>query len=90
MSASWKRRRTNEPPSSAEAARKSFETKITLVGGPTVLIEMSGVRFLTDPTFDAVGEYQSGAIVLKKLKGPAVTAEAIGSIDAVLLSHDQH
>jgi L-ascorbate metabolism protein UlaG (beta-lactamase superfamily) len=51
---------------------------------------MGGARFLTDPTFDTAGEYHSGAIVLKKLKGPAVAAEAVGNVDAVLLSHDQH
>jgi len=25
---------------------------ITLIGGPTALIEIGGFRFLTDPTFD--------------------------------------
>jgi L-ascorbate metabolism protein UlaG (beta-lactamase superfamily) len=27
--------------------------KITLIGGPTALIETGGFRVLTDPTFDA-------------------------------------
>jgi L-ascorbate metabolism protein UlaG (beta-lactamase superfamily) len=31
---------------------------ITLVGGPTALIEIDGFRLLTDPTFDAPGWYQ--------------------------------
>jgi L-ascorbate metabolism protein UlaG (beta-lactamase superfamily) len=26
---------------------------ITLIGGPTALIELDGFRLLTDPTFDA-------------------------------------
>ncbi len=26
--------------------------RITLIGGPTALIELGGFRFLTDPTFD--------------------------------------
>jgi L-ascorbate metabolism protein UlaG (beta-lactamase superfamily) len=69
---------------------KDLETKITLIGGPTVLIEVGGVRLLTDPTFDPPGEYPSGVIVLKKLKGPAVASETIGDVDALLLSHDQH
>ncbi len=30
--------------------------KITLIGGPTALIEIGGFRLLTDPTFDAPGE----------------------------------
>ena len=32
--------------------------KITLIGGPTALIEIAGFRFLTDPTFDEPGEYK--------------------------------
>lgn len=63
---------------------------ITLVGGPTALIEANGFRLLTDPTFDAPGEYKFPYTTLKKLAGPARTAEEIGRVDAVLLSHDQH
>jgi L-ascorbate metabolism protein UlaG (beta-lactamase superfamily) len=64
--------------------------RITLIGGPTALIEIDGFRLLTDPTFDAPGSYQLPHVKLEKLTGPALGAEAIGEIDAVLLSHDQH
>jgi L-ascorbate metabolism protein UlaG (beta-lactamase superfamily) len=63
---------------------------ITLIGGPTALIEIDGFRLLTDPTFDAPGAYQLPHVRLEKLTGPALPASAIGEIDAVLLSHDQH
>jgi L-ascorbate metabolism protein UlaG (beta-lactamase superfamily) len=63
---------------------------ITLIGGPTALIEIDGFRLLTDPTFDAPGAYQLPHVKLEKLAGPAMGPEAIGEIDAVLLSHDQH
>jgi L-ascorbate metabolism protein UlaG (beta-lactamase superfamily) len=63
---------------------------ITLIGGPTALIEVGGFRLLTDPTFDAPGEYKLPHVTLKKLARPALTAEQIGGVDAVLLSHDQH
>lgn len=63
------------------------EATLTLIGGPTVLIEIDGFRLLTDPTFDPPGEYE-GAVVLRKLAGPAVPAADIGAVDAVLLSHD--
>jgi len=63
---------------------------ITLIGGPTALIEIDGFRLLTDPTFDAPGSYQLPHVKLEKLSGPALSAEAIGEVDAVLLSHDQH
>ncbi|MGD9808415.1 MAG: MBL fold metallo-hydrolase [Deferribacterales bacterium] len=66
-------------------------TKLTLVGGPTTLIEYAGAKFLTDPTFDdAENEYNLGSVKLTKNTPPALKAEAIGQIDAVLLSHDQH
>jgi L-ascorbate metabolism protein UlaG (beta-lactamase superfamily) len=63
---------------------------ITLIGGPTALIEIDGIRLLTDPTFDGPGFYQLPHVKLQKLDGPALTADAIGEVDAVLLSHDQH
>ncbi|MGY2811084.1 MBL fold metallo-hydrolase [Bradyrhizobium sp. USDA 4506] len=63
---------------------------ITLIGGPTALIEIDGFRLLTDPTFDAPGEYQLPHVKLEKLTGPALGVCDVGAIDAVLLSHDQH
>src|SRR6266702_7647331 len=63
---------------------------ITLIGGPTALIEVDGFRLLTDPTFDAPGAYQLPHVKLEKLAGPALGSNEIGEIDAVLLSHDQH
>ena len=63
---------------------------ITLIGGPTALIEIDGFRLLTDPTFDAPGDYQLPHVKLEKLTGPALSAGDVGEIDAVLLSHDQH
>ena len=66
------------------------ELTVRLVGGPTALIELGGVRLLTDPTFDPPGDHPVGTRVLTKTTGPAVAAEELGRIDAVLLSHDQH
>ena len=63
---------------------------ITLIGGPTALIEIDGFRLLTDPTFDEPGAYQLPHVKLEKLIGPALSANDIGEVDAVLLSHDQH
>ena len=63
---------------------------ITLIGGPTALIEVNGFRLLTDPTFDPPGEYKLPHITLKKLAGPACTAAELRQVDAVLLRHDQH
>ncbi len=69
----------------------SLQLRITYIGGPTVLLEFGGVRLVTDPTFDpGGGEYPSGAAVLRKLSGPAVSIDAVGPVDYVLLSHDHH
>jgi L-ascorbate metabolism protein UlaG (beta-lactamase superfamily) len=63
--------------------------KARVLGGPTVLIEYGGVRLLTDPTFDPAGEYP-GAVPLTKTAGSPVSADQVGQVDAVLLSHDEH
>jgi L-ascorbate metabolism protein UlaG (beta-lactamase superfamily) len=64
---------------------------LTYVGGPTALLEVGGVRLLTDPTFDPPGaEYRAGSYVLRKTLGPALAPDALGRLDAVLLSHDHH
>lgn len=67
-----------------------MDATLTLIGGPTVLIETGGFRLLTDPTLDPPGEYRLPHVTLKKTAGPALTAGQIGRVDAVLLSHDQH
>lgn len=66
--------------------------RITYVGASTALIEVAGLRLLTDPVFDPPGgRYSFGlGTASRKLTGPSVTADAIGAMDAVLLSHDQH
>jgi L-ascorbate metabolism protein UlaG (beta-lactamase superfamily) len=68
------------------------KTKITHIGGPTVLIEIGGLRLLTDPTFDAAGEhYKLGlGTASDKLTSPAISVAELGRVDAVLLSHDEH
>ncbi|GIE79845.1 MBL fold metallo-hydrolase [Actinoplanes philippinensis] len=66
--------------------------KITHIGGPTTLIEIGGVRLLTDPTFDEPGRRYSFGFGTSSVKtaGPAVPAESLGPVDAVLLTHDHH
>ncbi|WP_051341755.1 MBL fold metallo-hydrolase [Pseudonocardia spinosispora] len=61
-----------------------------LIGGPTALIEIGGLRLLTDPTFDPPGDHPVGQRTLVKTSAPSVTVESVGHVDAVLLSHDQH
>ena len=61
--------------------RQPAAITVQLVGGPTAVFEIDGLRVLTDPTFDPPGDHPIGNRNLVK---------TIGHIDAVLLSHDQH
>jgi L-ascorbate metabolism protein UlaG (beta-lactamase superfamily) len=65
---------------------------ITLIGGPTVLLEWAGLRIVTDPTFDAPQVYppDPGRAQLEKTQGPAIARQDLGAVDLVLLSHHQH
>ncbi|MGW2380735.1 MBL fold metallo-hydrolase [Streptomyces lincolnensis] len=64
---------------------------VRVLGGPTALIEYGGLRLLTDPTFDAPGDYpRPGGPTLTKTAPSQVAPAELGPIDAVLLSHDEH
>jgi predicted amidohydrolase len=54
---------------------------ITLIGGPTALIEVGGFRFLTDPTFDPPGDYALPHVTLRKTAGPALGPDEVGPAD---------
>ena len=61
------------------------------VGGPTALIEIGGLRLVTDPTFDEPGDYVSpSGSSLTKTAPSAFGPGELGRVDAVLLSHDEH
>ena len=59
---------------------------VTLVGGPTALVQYAGLRWLTDPTFSGPGTYDG----LTTTTSPALTASQVEPVDVVLLSHDHH
>ena len=64
----------------------SAALQLTLIGGPTAILEYGGLRWLTDPTFSPPGGYDD----LVKTTGPALPPDGIEPIDVVLLSHDEH
>ncbi|HEY4110874.1 MBL fold metallo-hydrolase [Puia sp.] len=68
----------------------SSSSTIIYIGGPTVILEIGGLRLMTDPTLDPAGVVFpiNGKPGYSKLMGPA--AADTGEIDIVLLSHDQH
>ena len=64
---------------------------ITYFDTAMILLEIDGVRLLTDPVLDPAGTiFDDGSLRLEKTSGSSISAEQLGQIDAVLLSHDQH
>ncbi|MGW4797825.1 MBL fold metallo-hydrolase [Nonomuraea sp. NPDC004297] len=63
---------------------------VRVLGGPTALFEYGGLRFLTDPTFDAPGDYQVPGGRLTKTAPSSAAPADLGRVDVVLLSHDEH
>lgn len=58
------------------------DVRITYIGGPTILLEVEGIRLLTDPTFDPPRDYQTGPFIHSKTVGPAFPMDTIGEFDA--------
>jgi L-ascorbate metabolism protein UlaG (beta-lactamase superfamily) len=58
----------------------------TVLGGPTTVLDLGGLRIVADPTFDAPGPHG----YLTKTAGPAVDEDALGPVDVVLVSHSAH
>src|SRR5918997_4394749 len=72
-------------------ADMSNEIRVTYFDTAMVLIEVGGVRLLTDPVLDPAGSaFDYGLYRLEKTSAASVTPEQLGRIDAVLLSHEQH
>jgi L-ascorbate metabolism protein UlaG (beta-lactamase superfamily) len=57
-----------------------------VVGGPTTVLDVAGLRIVSDPTFDAPGPHG----YLTKTIGPVVAGDQLGPVDLVLVSHDNH
>jgi L-ascorbate metabolism protein UlaG (beta-lactamase superfamily) len=62
------------------------ECAVTVLGGPTAVIDLAGLRIVSDPTFDEPGPQG----YLTKTAGPAHDESALGPVDLVLVSHDLH
>jgi L-ascorbate metabolism protein UlaG (beta-lactamase superfamily) len=72
------------------ASASAEQIPVRVLGGPTALFDYGGLRFLTDPTFDAPGDYQVPGGGLTKTAPSSAAPAALGRIDVVLLSHDEH
>lgn len=67
--------------------------RITHIGTATAILEIDGIRFLTDPFFSPAGSSWpdvSGKHSLSVHDDPALQMDQLPHIDAVLLSHENH
>jgi L-ascorbate metabolism protein UlaG (beta-lactamase superfamily) len=71
---------------SARVDARRRDCAISVLGGPTTVVDVAGRRVVMDPTFDPPGVHA----YLTKRTDPAVSADALGPVDAVLISHDRH
>ncbi len=69
-----------------------MKIQITHIDTACFLLELDGLRILTDPVFDPPGRFYSFGFgtFSHKHSTPALTPEQVGKVDVVLLSHDQH
>src|SRR3954464_14034968 len=56
--------------------------RVTYIGHATLLIEIGGVKLLTDPNFDP----KLGRI-LPRVSAPGIALDALPKLDAILLTH---
>jgi L-ascorbate metabolism protein UlaG (beta-lactamase superfamily) len=66
--------------------------RLTHIGTATLLLEVGGLRLLTDPALDAAGRSYSfrPGLSSRKTEEPHLPAGGLPPIDLVLLSHDHH
>ncbi|ABM10805.1 MBL fold metallo-hydrolase [Paenarthrobacter aurescens] len=67
---------------------------VTLVGGPTAIIDYAGLRIVVDPTFDPPASYGpevvGAPVTLVRNVAPAFAPDALGEVHVVLVTHDHH
>jgi L-ascorbate metabolism protein UlaG (beta-lactamase superfamily) len=75
-------------PSSLRSGRA--EPTVTWIGHSTVLVQLDGVTFLTDPIWSGRSGPFSGRIGVRRYTPPGVGFDALPRIDFVLISHDHY
>lgn len=66
------------------------EATVTWVGHSTVLVQLDGVTFLTDPTWASRTGPFNGRIGVGRYTPPGIALEDLPRIDFVLVSHDHY
>src|SRR5258705_4996248 len=63
---------------------------VTWIGHATVLVQLDGVNFLTDPTWAERSGPFSGFIGVRRYTPPGIAFDDLPPIDFVLISHDHY
>ena len=74
-----------------DALRQNHSTPtVTWVGHSTLLVQLDGVNFLTDPTWSQRVGPLSGTVGVRRFTPPGIAFEDLPPIDFVLISHDHY
>src|SRR5258708_9689716 len=63
---------------------------LTWIGHSTVLVQLDGVTFLTDPNWNDRSGPFSGFIGVRRYTPPGIALDSLPRIDFVLISHDHY
>jgi N-acyl-phosphatidylethanolamine-hydrolysing phospholipase D len=63
---------------------------VTWIGHSTVLVQLDGVTFLTDPNWNDRSGPFSGFIGVRRYTPPGIALDSLPRIDFVLISHDHY
>jgi L-ascorbate metabolism protein UlaG (beta-lactamase superfamily) len=98
MSAGWRSRKTQRPPAPLPMISDALERlrapasaslRMTWLGHSTMLIELDGVRLVTDPVFGPRAS-PSGAFGPLRFHAPPIGIDDLPDVDAFLISHDHY
>lgn len=64
--------------------------RIQPIGGSTAIVEIAGLRLVTDPTLDAPPAAEPDDGMPHRTTPPALSRAELGRLDAALVSHDEH
>jgi len=77
-------------PDLAALRDRSHPPTVTWIGHATVLVQLDGVNFLTDPTWAERSGPFSGFIGVRRYTPPGIAFDDLPPIDFVLISHDHY
>ncbi len=77
-------------PDAAALRDNASQATVTWIGHSTLLVQLDGVNFLTDPTWASRSGPFSGLVGVGRYTPPAIAFDDLPRIDFVLISHDHY